>query len=140
MPVGQVRNMCPIWYRCELCCPRKLDRFRGVTLKCDCNRLSQLVLVGVALAFVLVDCRHEPQKIDLEFMYYLGENGIPFSIIFTKADKLKEDVLEQNIEHYKKVLLESWEELPNYFITSSSNHIGKEALLNYIDSINKSLS
>lgn len=91
-------------------------------------------------AFVLVDCRHEPQKIDLEFMYYLGENGIPFSIIFTKADKLKEDVLEQNIEHYKKVLLESWEELPNYFITSSSNHIGKEALLNYIDSINKSLS
>lgn len=91
-------------------------------------------------AFVLVDCRHEPQKIDLEFMYYLGENGIPFSIIFTKADKLKEDVLEQNIEHYKKVLLESWEELPNYFITSSSNHIGKEALLNYIDSINKSLA
>ena len=93
----------------------------------------------LVLAFVLVDCRHEPQKVDLDFMYYLGENGIPFAIIFTKADKLKPNALEQHIEDYKKVLLEYWEELPPSFVTSSSKHIGKEELLEYIDSINKSL-
>ena len=93
----------------------------------------------LVLAFVLVDCRHEPQKVDLDFMYYLGENGIPFAIIFTKADKLKPNALEQHIEDYKKVLLEYWEELPPSFVTSSSKHIGKEELLKYIDSINKSL-
>lgn len=93
----------------------------------------------LVLAFVLVDCRHEPQKIDLDFMYYLGENGIPFAIVFTKADKLKPNALEQHIADYKNVLLEYWEELPPSFITSSSKHIGKEELLDYIDAINKSL-
>ena len=90
-------------------------------------------------AFVLVDIRHEPQPIDLEFMQWLGENGIPFSIIFTKADKLKPKAIENHVEAYKTILLETWEEMPNYFITSSSNDIGKEAVLMYIDQLNANL-
>ncbi|MFK8268992.1 ribosome biogenesis GTP-binding protein YihA/YsxC [Capnocytophaga cynodegmi] len=90
-------------------------------------------------AFVLVDIRHEPQKIDLEFMQWLGENAIPFAIIFTKSDKLKPNAIERNIENYKNLLLETWEEFPLYFVTSSENKTGKEELLQYIDSINKSL-
>ncbi|GJQ08051.1 putative GTP-binding protein EngB [Capnocytophaga cynodegmi] len=90
-------------------------------------------------AFVLVDIRHEPQKIDLEFMQWLGENAIPFAIIFTKADKLKPNAIERNIENYKNLLLETWEEFPLYFVTSSENKTGKEELLQYIDDINKSL-
>ncbi|WP_026193908.1 ribosome biogenesis GTP-binding protein YihA/YsxC [Capnocytophaga cynodegmi] len=90
-------------------------------------------------AFVLVDIRHEPQKIDLEFMQWLGENAIPFAIIFTKADKLKPNAIERNIENYKNLLLETWEKFPLYFVTSSENKTGKEELLQYIDSINKSL-
>ncbi len=88
-------------------------------------------------AFVLVDCRHEPQPIDTDFMEYLGEHQIPFSIIFTKADKLKPNALERNIEFYKKTLLASaWIEFPNYFISSASNKIGQEEILAYIDEIN----
>lgn len=85
--------------------------------------------------FVLVDCRHEPQKIDLEFMEFLGENAIPFSIIFTKADKLKPSELDKNIERYKSRMLEDWEEMPKYFVTSSDKGIGKEDVLNYIEEI-----
>tara|TARA_B100000497_G_C7687505_1_gene416995 strand:- start:1502 stop:2113 length:612 start_codon:yes stop_codon:yes gene_type:complete len=91
-------------------------------------------------AFVLVDIRHEPQSIDLAFMRWLGEHEIPFSIIFTKADKLRPKSIERHIESYKNKLLDFWEEMPNYFITSSSNYLGKEALLNYIDSVNNELS
>ena len=87
-------------------------------------------------AFVLVDIRHEPQPIDLNFMQWLGEHGIPFSIIFTKADKLKPKAIENHVEAYKGILLETWEEVPNHFVTSSSKNIGKDALLNYIDNIN----
>ncbi len=90
-------------------------------------------------AFVLVDSRHEPQKIDLEFMVWLGENGIPFSIIFTKIDKLKPQALEKNMAHYKTVLMEYWAELMPMFITSSSNNTGKDEVLNYIGNINNSL-
>ena len=90
-------------------------------------------------AFVLVDLRHKPQPIDLEFMQWLGENMIPFSIIFTKADKLKPKAIEQHIEEYKTVMLEFWEEMPNYFVTSSTKHLGKEKVLEYIASINMSL-
>ena len=90
-------------------------------------------------AFVLVDSRHEPQKIDLEFMQWLGENQIPFSIIFTKADKVKPKALEKQVNDYNAVLLETWESLPPYFITSSSKNLGGEEVLNYIDVINKSL-
>lgn len=90
-------------------------------------------------AFVLVDIRHKPQQIDLDFMQWLGENLIPFSIIFTKADKLKPKAIERHIEEYKKVMLENWEEMPNYFITSSTKHIGKESVLEYIDKTNDML-
>lgn len=89
--------------------------------------------------FVLVDSRHEPQKIDLEFMNFLGENGIPFALIFTKTDKLGSTVIQNKISKYKKTLLKFWEELPPYFITSSVDKTGKDELLDYIDRINKSL-
>lgn len=91
------------------------------------------------MAFVLVDCRHEPQPIDMDFINWLGSNGVPFSIIFTKADKLKPKALENNIANYKAVLNEFWEELPPTFITSSTNHTGREEVLSYIDKINASL-
>ena len=87
-------------------------------------------------AFVLVDIRHEPQQIDLNFMQWLGEHQIPFSIIFTKSDKLKPKAIERNVVHYQSILNKSWEELPKHFITSSASYEGKEQLLNYIDSIN----
>ena len=89
--------------------------------------------------FVLVDCRHEPQKIDLEFITWLGENSVPFGIIFTKADKLSHSKLVENIRHYQGILSEQWEELPVSFITSSAKKMGRAEILDYIDSINKSL-
>jgi len=91
-------------------------------------------------AFVLVDIRHEPQSVDLAFMQWLGEYEIPFSIIFTKADKLRPKAIEKHIQSYKNKLLEFWEEMPNYFTTSSTNYLGKEALLNYISGVNNELS
>lgn len=90
-------------------------------------------------AFVLVDIRHEPQKIDIEFMQWLGENAIPFCIVFTKADKLKPAVIEENVQIYTQKLLEFWTEMPPYFITSSTSGLGKEILLQYIGNINKNL-
>jgi len=87
--------------------------------------------------FVLLDCRHEPQKIDLDFVDRLGESGIPFAIIFTKIDKISQTKLKLNIEKYKAKLLETWEELPPIFYTSSEYSKGKEDVLDYIDSINK---
>jgi GTP-binding protein len=90
-------------------------------------------------AFVLVDCRHEPQKVDLEFMEWLGTNQVPFNIIFTKADKLKPEALRRNIARYQEIMLETWEECPQHFVTSSSNYHGKDELLNYIEAINNSL-
>ena len=85
--------------------------------------------------FLLIDVRHDPQKIDIEFMTWLGENGIPFSIVFTKADKLSAAQLRQNVDNYMKSLLETWEELPPYFVTSSEKKQGREPLLNYIEEI-----
>ena len=93
----------------------------------------------MTLLFVLIDCRHEPQTIDLEFFQWLGENGVPFSIIFTKADKLTKTALSSNIAAYKKRLLEDWEELPPVFITSSETGLGREDLLQYIEQINTTL-
>ena len=90
-------------------------------------------------AFVLVDIRHAPQTVDLAFMQWLGEHSIPFSIIFTKADKLRPKAIEDHIDTYKNILLKTWEEFPNYFITSSTNYTGKDALLNYIGTINEDL-
>ncbi len=94
----------------------------------------------LALAFVLIDCRHKPQKVDLEFMQWMGENQVPFSIIFTKQDKMKPNALTKNIEDYKLKMLESWEEIPKYFITSSSNGTGRDEVLNYISEINSLMS
>jgi len=90
----------------------------------------------LVLAFVLIDCRHEPQKVDLEFIHWMGENQIPFSIIFTKADKLKPNALLRNIETYTQKILETWEEMPQYFITSSSKSTGRDELLAYIGEVN----
>ncbi|MBQ2607793.1 MAG: YihA family ribosome biogenesis GTP-binding protein [Paludibacteraceae bacterium] len=90
--------------------------------------------------FVLVDSRLEPQKIDLEFMNWLGEQQIPFSIVFTKADKLGRERLKENVEAYKQVLMETWEELPPIFITSSEKNQGGEEIVNYIEEINQSLA
>lgn len=89
--------------------------------------------------FVLVDIRHEPQKIDMEFMQMLGEEGVPFSIIFTKADKLKPAEIEAHTKRYTEKMLEEWEEMPRYFITSSAKEIGKEEVLGYIEEINSQL-
>ena len=91
----------------------------------------------LVLAFVLIDCRHEPQPVDIDFMHYLGEANIPFQIIFTKADKLKPNALIRNVEAYIKKMLESWEEMPVYFVTSSSKKDGKEAVIKNIDIINQ---
>lgn len=94
----------------------------------------------LVLAFVLIDCRLEPQPIDLEFMQWMGESEIPFAIIFTKADKLKPNPLKLNIENYQKKLLETWETMPPYFITSSSKGFGRDELLDYIDAINSEIN
>jgi GTP-binding protein len=90
--------------------------------------------------FLLLDCRHEPQKIDLDFIDFLGENGVPFAIIFTKADKISKGALERNDEAYKSKLLETWEELPPIFCTSSEKKLGRDEVLDYIDEINRSLA
>ena len=89
--------------------------------------------------FVLLDCRHEPQKIDLEFMEWLGISGIPFSIVFTKSDKLSRSQLNDNLNKYKEKLLETWEELPPVFVTSSDKAEGRTELLAYIGNINQDL-
>lgn len=89
--------------------------------------------------FVLVDSRLEPQKIDLEFIQWLGENGIPFAIIFTKADKQSAGKTKMNVAHYLDRLKEEWEELPPYFISSSENRTGRKEILDYIDSVNRQL-
>ncbi len=100
----------------------------------DYFRKRQQLVCG----FVLVDIRHEPQQIDLEFMEWLGSNAIPFALIFTKADKLKPGAIEKQVEDYLKVLLNTaWEEVPPYFVTSSTNRRGREAVLEYIEDINR---
>jgi GTP-binding protein len=113
--------------------------------KKEIQRLDQMIrgyilqrhqLVNV---FVLADVRLQPQKIDLEFYQWLGESSIPFSIVFTKADKLSASKVKTNIEAYKKVLLETWEELPPLFVTSAQNKQGRDELLDYIESINRDL-
>ena len=108
----------------------KLDRMiRGYILQ-----RHQLVSV-----FVLVDVRLEPQAIDVEFINWLGQSGVPFCIVFTKADKLSQGKVNTNVAEYKRKLLETWEELPPYIVTSSENKQGRDELLEYIEKINKEL-
>ncbi len=89
--------------------------------------------------FVLIDSRLKPQKIDLDFIQFLGENGVPFGIVFTKADKPKRGELKRNVDTFLQTLREEWEELPPHFITSSDTSMGRTEFLDYIDSVNKSL-
>ena len=96
----------------------------------------------LTLAFVLIDSRHDAQKIDIEFMKWLTTNNIAFAIIFTKIDKLKQDGnpnsgIESKIKKYKEIILESWQFLPEIFLTSSTKHIGKENIVSYINNLNK---
>ncbi|WP_421918206.1 ribosome biogenesis GTP-binding protein YihA/YsxC [Marinifilum sp.] len=103
------------------------QRFSRLIFKYIENRPNLVTL------FVLIDSRHEPQAKDTEFMEWLGINEVPFSIIFTKADKLTKQKLNESINTYKKVMLESWEEMPPYFISSSSSGLGKDEILKYIE-------
>lgn len=93
----------------------------------------------MSLLFLLIDVRHEPQKVDLEFIEWLGENGIPFAIVFTKADKLSKSRVADNVQHYKEELSKQWEELPPYFVTSSETKMGRDEVLQYIGEVNKML-
>ena len=95
--------------------------------------------VNLVNLFVLVDVRHTPQKIDLEFMQWLGESQIPFSVIFTKADKLSAGNVNKNVETYRARMLELWEELPHMFITSAEKKVGGEEVLTYIEQTNQML-
>lgn len=90
--------------------------------------------------FLLIDSRHEPQQIDLDFIQWLGENGIPFSIVFTKVDKLSKGRVKDNTNQYLEKLKETWDELPPVFYTSSEHRIGGDDILNYIDQINKGIA
>ncbi len=105
------------------------------------NLISHYVLEREQLTclFVLIDIRHEPQQKDLDFFQFLGENGVPFAIIFTKADKISRQKIQSSVKAYLNVLGEMWEELPPHFITSATSKTGKDDVLNYIDEINKNL-
>ena len=128
------------WYLADL--PGYGYAQRGKTGRENIRRIIESYILereALTCLFVLIDSRHEPQKIDLEFMEWLGENGIPFAIIFTKIDKLSRSKCVENINHYKEELLKTWEELPAIFETSSEKKLGKVEILDYIESINKSL-
>ncbi len=86
--------------------------------------------------FVLIDSRHEPQKIDLDFIEWLGQNQVPFAIVFTKTDKLGKNALSSKIEFYLAELQKYWEELPPYFLSSAQKNIGKDELINFIEKVN----
>ena len=105
------------------------------------NMIESYVLEREQLTclFVLIDIRHDPQKVDLSFLHFLGSNGVPFAIVFTKADKLTASKVKPTVEKYLNTLREEWEELPPHFITSATSKQGREELLDYIDSINKNL-
>ena len=107
------------------------DQLREIIESYILNRVQMTNL------FVLVDSRHEPQKIDMEFIEWLGENGIPFSIVFTKTDKMGTEVAKKHVADYCAKLLESWEELPPIFVTSSQTGRGREELLEYIGQLNQ---
>ena len=98
--------------------------------------LQRKQLVNV---FLLVDIRLEAQKVDLDFIQWLGASSVPFAIVFTKADKLSQTKAKQNVDAYKKVLSETWEELPPIFVTSAEKKQGRDEVLDYIEQINKSL-
>lgn len=128
------------WYIVDLPGYGFAKRSKTVQKKLD-QMITSYILQRTQLVntFVLVDIRHDPMKIDVEFVNWLGESAVPFAIVFTKADKLGPVKARQNAENWMKSLKDQWEELPPYFITSSESKQGKEELLDYIDSIIKSL-
>lgn len=103
----------------------------GQLIKGYIKNREQLVVL-----FVLIDCRHDPQKVDVEFIKWLGENGVPFSIVFTKADKLSSSKLNKSIVSFKKILLEDWEIMPAYIVSSAEDKRGKDEILDYIEELN----
>lgn len=105
------------------------------------NLIQYYVLERIQMTclFVLVDSRLEPQKIDLQFIEWLGENSVPFALVFTKSDKQSAGKTKQNVERFLDTLKEQWEELPPYFITSSEKKTGRQELLDYIESVNRTL-
>lgn len=126
------------WYIVDL--PGYGYASRGKNQREEINKIIRNYIMRreqMTCLFVLLDCRHEAQKIDLEFINWLGEEGVPFAIVFTKADKLGPNAVAAKVEAYKKVLLENWEELPPIFLTSSEKGTGRDELLDYIDAINQ---
>lgn len=129
------------WYLVDLPGYGFAQRSKSQRTKLE-QMISSYILTRQQLSnlFVLIDCRHEPQQIDLEFMQWLGESNVPFSIVFTKADKLSRLQLTTNINSYLQRLSEQWEPLPPHFITSAETRLGREELLNYIEEINKEIA
>ncbi|MDE5674716.1 MAG: ribosome biogenesis GTP-binding protein YihA/YsxC [Muribaculaceae bacterium] len=115
---------------------------RGKSQREDFRKMIESYILDrqqMTLLFVLIDIRHEPQKIDMEFFDWLGENGVPFAIVFTKADKLGPNAGAAKVEIYKKELLKKWEELPPVFVTSSEKSTGRDDILDYIEQINRDI-
>ena len=129
------------WYLVDL--PGYGYAQRGKKAKDKLTQMIESYILGreqMTNLFLLIDIRHEPLTIDLEFIEWLGENGVPFSIIFTKADKLGLQRQRENVEKYLARLSEQWEELPPHFVTSSEKGLGRNEVLGYIEKINKSLT
>lgn len=113
---------------------REMEKLRNLISHYVCERLQLTCL------FVLIDSRLSPQKIDLEFIEWLGEESVPFAIIFTKADKNRQGELRKNVDTFLRTLHHTWEELPPYFVTSSERSTGRDELLDYIEGINQQLA
>ncbi len=129
------------WYIVDL--PGYGYAARGKKQREDIDRIIKSYILGreqLTCLFVLIDIRHKPQKVDMEFFRWLGEHDVPFAIIFTKADKLSGSAAIANVEAYKKELLNEWEELPPVFITSSEKRSGREDLLAFIEDVNKKMA
>ena len=129
------------WYLVDL--PGYGYAQRGKKAKDKLTQIIESYILGreqMTNLFLLIDIRHEPLAIDLEFIEWLGENGVPFSIVFTKADKLGVQRQRENVERYLARLSEQWEELPPHFVTSSEKGLGRDELLSYIEQINGSLT
>lgn len=126
------------WYLVDLPGYGYAQRGKSEMMKLK-NLIEHYVLEREELTclFVLIDSRHELQAKDAEFIRLLGENGVPFGIIFTKADKLSKTAAKNNVENICKALSEEWEELPPYFVTSSATGLGKDEVLDFIDDCNK---
>lgn len=126
------------WYIVDL--PGYGYAMRGKQQREQLEKMIQGYILGreqMTNLFVLIDSRHEPMKIDIDFFNWLGENGVPFSIVFTKLDKLGNDAGRRNVEKYCAKLLDTWEELPPVFMTSSEDGRGRQELLDYIEQLNK---